>query len=98
MRWSENSSLQSSAVKSRALVERAELPEKAADTESQPHLHTPESPFLVSSPEAFCQVSWKRMGWRKKGFNTDFLAILVCFPSILLAGERARGEILFLGM
>lgn len=89
MRWSENSLLQSSAVKSRALAERAELPEKAADTESQPHSHTLKSPFLVSSPEAFCQVSWKRMGWReKKGLTQTSWQFLSAFPPSYWPGKE----------
>lgn len=84
-------------MKSRILMERAEISDKLVDMESQPHQHTLESPFLVSSLEAFYPVSCKGMGWRKE-LSADFLAILVLFPSIYWPGERARGEILFLGI
>lgn len=86
-----------SPVKSKILMERAELSDKLVDMESQPHQHALESPLLVSSLEAFYAASCKGTGQRKE-LNADFLAILVLFPSIYWPGERARGEILFLGI
>lgn len=71
---------------------RAELPDKPPDTESQPHQHALDSPFLVSVPETFYEVSGEGRGWGKEGFNTDFPAILVCFPSILLARGKSWGR------
>lgn len=70
-------------------MERAELPEKSVDTESQPHQHACEESFPSFVPKSLLPSTLEGEGMEKLEFNTDFLAILVLFPSIFLARGKS---------
>lgn len=81
------------SVKSRILVEGAEVSEKRRAKGSQPQQCALESPFL----EVFCHVPWKGMGRegkgeRKKKLSKHFLAILVIFSLLLSDQGKEPGE------
>lgn len=72
-------------------MEKAELSEKSVDEESQPQQRALESPFLVSSLEAFYHVSWKEMGRRQKELNTGLPGYSCAFP--LHSTDQGKGFI-----
>lgn len=87
------------SVKSRILVEGAEVSEKRRAKGSQPQQCALESPFL----EVFYHVPWKGMGQEGKGernkkssANTSWL-FLSFFPSFLVTRGKSQGRDLISG-